>query len=367
MDKKLNYLIQGDNLPILDAIANDYHEAIKLIYIDPPYNTGKKMGKYNDNFGSHEKWLDFIKPRLIKSVPLLTNDGVILISIGEKELFHLKLLCDEVFNERNFLSLIVWQSKYTVSNDKKGITSQTEYLLAYAKDKDSTSFNNEPLKDEYVKKSYKNPDNDPRGPWRGGVQLWKKKNPHEYTITSPNGKKWRKPWNYSEKNWYEKLVKENLLYYGPDGNSCPVKKVFLKDTKGRGIVNLWLGSEVGYTATGGNELEGITGERNDFIYPKPTAMLKKIIRFATKPDSIILDYFAGSGTTGQAVLECNKEDSSDRKFILINNNENEICSKVAFLRLNKIISGYKNKTNEHHIEGTGGSFVYLNMEINNET
>jgi adenine-specific DNA-methyltransferase len=354
----MNYLIQSDNLPALQKINQLKKEFIDLIYIDPPYNTGKKMGKYNDSFQSHENWVEFMRPRLKESLPLLKNTGMIFISIGDEELAHLKLLCNEIFDEKNFVSIISWQSKYTVSNDKNGITSQIEYIIVYAKDIKLITINNDLLREDYVSKTYKNPDNDPRGLWRGGVQLWKKKNPNKYTVTSPNGKQWTMPWNYSKESWEEKLVKNDLIYWGKGGNSCPVKKVFLKDTKGKGITNLWLGEDVGYTADGGNTLEAITGERNDFIYPKPVSLMDRIIQIAGNKESIIMDYFAGSGTMGQAVLESNKADGGNRQFILITNNENEICEQVTSKRLTKVINGYtSNKGVE--VPGTGGDFEYI--------
>lgn len=359
-----NLLINGDNMEVLSLLKDKFVNKINLIYIDPPYNTGKVMGKYNDNFGGHEKWIELMKPRLSSAKEFLTDDGLIFISIGEDEIANLKILCNDVFGEKNFVSNIIWQSKYTVSNDKVGITTQTEYILVYAKNAEKVKIKNDPLDKEYVYKSYKNLDNDTRGLWRTGVQLYKKKNKKSYTVVSPNGKKWTMPWNYNEAGW-KQLEKDNLLWWGSDGNSCPQKKVFLKNTKGKGIRNLWLGDDVGYTADGGALLEKMTGNRNDFIYPKPLSLLLRIIDIATKDGDIIMDFFAGSGTTGHAVLERNKDKNSKRKFILITNNENNICDEITFKRLNLAVNGYSFKDRKGttiSVDGTRGGFAYYKLE-----
>lgn len=356
-----HYLYNGDNLPIMSELQSKLKGKVDLEYIDPPYNTGKKMGKYNDNYASHKEWLDFMKPRLELGRELLSDAGTIWISIGEDEEAYLKILCNEIFGEQNKVASIIWQSKYTVSNDKVGISTQTEYILVYAKEIDNITINYDPLRKEYVEKTYKNVDNDPRGLWRGGVQLYKKKNKHSYTVTAPNGKKWTMPWNYSEEQWYNVLVKENLLYWGKDGNSCPVKKVFLKDSKGTAIRNLWLGEEVGYTANGGDTLENMFGDRNEFLYPKPVSLMKRIVQVASQPDSTIMDFFAGSGTMGQAVLEYNRDNAgSKRKSILITNNENDICDGVAYPRLKKVIEGYTGQDGVAY-SPTGGKLSYYRM------
>lgn len=355
-----NILVEGENLKIMTLLESKLTNAIDLIYIDPPYNTGKKMGKYNDNFGSHEEWAEFIKPRLLLAKKFLTDNGMIFISIGENEEAYLKILCDQIFGEKNRVSSIIWQCKYTIANDKSGISNQVEYILVYAKDIKKININNDPLRDEYINKTYKNPDNDPRGLWRGGVQLFKNKNKKSYTVESPNGIKWTKPWNYSESQWYNVLEKEGLIYWGKDGNSCPVKKVFLKNTKGVGIGNLWLGSEVGYTADGGLLLNKMGFEKNSFLYSKPVSLIKRILQIATTKNSTILDFFAGSGTTGHATLELNKEDGGNRQFILINNKENELCSKLIYPRLERVIFGYVDNDNVK-IDGTDGELAYFKL------
>jgi adenine-specific DNA-methyltransferase len=333
-----NYLFNCDNLVFLKKYENELNKRINIISIDPPYNTGKKMGKYNDSFSSIEEWINFLKPRLEISKNILTDNGLIFININEKNSPYLRILCDNIFGINNHVSTIIWQNKYTVSNDKKGITCQTENILVYAKYIKKININSDNLDLSYVNKTYKNWDNDPRGPWRKGVQLWKKKNKYEYTITSPTGIKWTKKWNYSELEWYNTLIKNNLIYWGKDGNSCPTKKVFLENTKGKGIRNLWIGQDVGYTQDGTKDLENILNIEASFLYPKPIKLIKRIIQISTSDNAIIMDFFAGSGTLGQAVLEYNREYNKNNKFILVTNNENNICEEITLNRLNKIIN-----------------------------
>lgn len=333
----LNYLFNSDNLIFLQKYKLQLLNKVDLISIDPPYNTGKKMGKYKDSFNTFDKWLEFLKPRLEIAKEILSDSGLIFININQKNSPYLRIMCDKIFGIENYVSTIIWQQKYTISNDKSGITCQTEDILVYCKNNKNLIINGDPLREEYVKKTYKQYDDDPRGPWRKGVQLFKKKNKNVYTVTSPNGKEWSKGWNYSEEEWYNTLVKNDLIYWGDDNMSCPTKKVFLSGTKGVGIKNLWLGEEVGYTQNGTLELEKILGEEATFLYPKPVSLIKRIIKIASKDDSIIMDFFAGSGTLGQAVIEFNNEnEKSNRKFILVTNNEDNICDSITFNRLLKV-------------------------------
>jgi adenine-specific DNA-methyltransferase len=332
-----NYLFNSDNLDFLNNYVDQLEGKIDLISIDPPYNTGKKMGKYKDSFTSIDNWLDFLSPRLEISKRMLSNGGLIFININEKNSPYLRILCDKIFGIDNHVSTIIWQNKYTVSNDKVGITCQTENILVYSNNIKKVVINSDPLREEYVNSTYKDWDGDKRGPWRKGVQLFKKKNTNEYTVVSPTGKEWTKGWNYSEENWYNVLVKEDILYWGIDGNSCPTKKVFLKDTKGIGIKNLWLGSEVGYTQDGTLDLEKVLNIEASFLYPKPVKLIKRMLKIAARENSIILDFFAGSGTLGQAVLEFNRENNTNMNFILVTNNESNICEDITLKRIGNVI------------------------------
>jgi len=360
-DSSYNLLLEGDNLYSLHFLMKEYENRIHVIYIDPPYNRGKNDFVYTDNFltngNKHLKWLEFMNSRLILAKRLLKDDGVILISIDENELFHLKLLCDDIFDEENFIANFIWQNKYSPSNDKKGITSVTEYILCYAKDKTKVTYNNLPLRDDYIKNTYKNPDNDPRGPWRS-CSLYRAKNPISYEIVSPTGKVWNKPWNYSKENM-AKLIDDNRIYWGKDGNGVPSKKVFLFESVGRKPTNLILGKDVCFSLNGSEELKEIFGNREIFQHPKPVKLMKFLLQIFVKKDSIILDFFAGSGTTGQAVLELNRDDNGKRKFILCQNNENNICMSVTYERLKRIIKGYTNMKNGKFVAGIPANLKYF--------
>ncbi len=356
----VNHLLySGDNLQIL-PILSEYYSKVDLIYIDPPYNTGKVMGKYNDSFNSHKDWLSFMEPRLIEGRKFLSERGLFFISIGEQEEAYLKLLCNDIFGEKNKLSPIVWECKYTNANECKTISNRIEYILVYARDIKNVILNTDPLRKEYVDSTYKNPDNDPRGDWRT-VQIYKKKNPRSYKVTSPTGKEWIRPWNYSENQWHDYLVKNDLLYWGKDGSACPTKKVFLKDNKGLGINNLWLGSDVGYTSDGGKVLENIFGAPNKFLFPKPVSLMKRIIQIATTPNSIVMDYFAGSCSFAHAVLEYNRQDGGARQSISITNNENNICDEVAYPRLRKVIEGYTGQKDGKEYPPINASLKYFRL------
>lgn len=357
-DELTHLLIEGDNYEVLRLLQDDLKDKVSVIYIDPPYNT-KNTFVYTDNYKNHSKWLSFMHKRLVLAKELMSEDGVIFISIDDNEFAQLKLLCDEIFGEQNFVSSIIWQCKHTVSNDKKGITSQTEYVLVYSKTSSRIDFKNEPLREEYVLKNYKNPDNDPRGSW-ATVQLYKKKNPKTYTVTSPTGKEWNMPWNYNEEG-FKRLIEDNMVFWGKDGNACPRKKVFLKDSKGVGQKNLWLGTEVGYSGDGGNLLEEILGDRNLFSYPKPIGLIKKIVDIVNNKNAVVLDFFAGSGTTGHAVLELNEEDGGNRQFILCTNNENKICEEVTYERLNKVINGYTTPKGKE-VDGIPANLKYYKVK-----
>ena len=330
-----NMLVNSDNLIFMEKYKDEFTNSVDVISIDPPYNTGKKMGGYNDNFGSMGKWIEFLKPRIEYAKLFLNETGLIFININDKNSPYLRILCDEIFGIDNFISTIIWQNKYTVSNDTKSITTQTENILVYAKNIKNINFNKDTLNADYVGKTYKNWDDDPRGPWRKGVQLWKKKTEKKYTVVSPTGKDWTMGWNYSESQWYDELVKNNLLYWGKDGNSCPTKKVFLNNSKGVGIKNLWLGEHVGYTQDGTKDLENDLNIEASFLYPKPIKLMKRILEISTQENSLVMDFFAGSGTLGRAVQEYNKNTSKNVKYVLVTNNESNICEDITLKRLSK--------------------------------
>lgn len=326
----VNTLIDGDNLHALLLIKDQYHSKIDMIYIDPPYNTKKSDFKYKDNM-SHQNWCSFMNERLLVAKDLLSESGSIFISIDDNEYAYLKLLCDKVFGEENFICNFIWRKSHTVKNDKKGISTQHEYILCYAKNKNKVYFNREKVSDSYIKQTYRL--SDEKGIYRT-VPLHKDKNPNTYKVTAPNGKEWLKAWNYNEAG-FKKLIEENMVYWGTDGNACPNKKVYLKPTMDKTYGSILLPEKVKYTGSGGKELQNLGFKKTDFIYAKPVELIQHFIEIATKKDSLILDFFAGSGTTGQAVMSKNIEDNGARKFILVTNNENKICEEITYPRIIK--------------------------------
>lgn len=373
-----NLLIQGDNLEALKALMPFYYNKVKCIYIDPPYNTGNEQWVYNDKVNSpqikswlhkvvggqdedlcrHDKWLCMIYPRLKLLHDLLSEDGAIFISIDDNEVHNLRLVMDQIFGEKNFLVLISWRKKKEIASDNKGFSSKVEYILGYSK---SSLFspNKVPLREEYLKSSFKNPNKDPKGDWRGVAITASKGHQgggYEYTITTPSGKEIRRIWLYPEKSFL-KLKEENRIYFGVSGSSVPQRIMYASESSGQIPDNLWL--DYGTNKDGKNEISDIFGKAL-FDTPKPTSLIKQILRITTNKDSLVLDSFAGSGTTGQAVLEINKEDGGNRKFILVELEE-KIAREITSERLKRVVKGYKNA---RFPSGTGQGFQFL--ELNGE-
>ncbi len=349
---KSNLLIEGDNYFALKHLSKIGYK-VDFIYIDPPYNTGRKDDfVYNDKYVlkddrfKHSYWLSFMKKRLELAKDLLSDEGVILVSIDDNEQAYLKVLMDEIFGEENFHTNFIWQNKPTTSNDKRGISTQTENILMYVKSSENFIFNRRPLTEEQANKYYKNPDNDPRGPWTS-AQLFKKKNPKTYDVVSPTGVVFNRPWNYNE-DGFEKLNIDGRIWWGKNNDSTPRKKIFLSENEGMNRVNLILTTDGDFSAQKATEeFEKIMGKENVFQFTKPVDLIKELLFFFTKKDSIILDFFAGTGTTGDAVMKINKEDNGERRFVLVTNNENNIAEKITYERLHRTITG--KSTNEQDI------------------
>lgn len=369
-----NIIIRGDNLDVLKILKSAYSEKIKMIYIDPPYNTTNENFIYPDNFrqdykkileevglieidengqevesedlkffkniqGSrtHSGWLSFMLPRLKLARDLLKEDGVIFISIDDNEQANLKLLCDEIFGEDNFICNFIWQKNFAPKNDNKYISESTDYILCYSKYKDCFNRNLLPRTDKHDL-SYSNPDNDKRGKWTSGSILVTTFSKNAvYEIIAPNGKKHFPPegrsWRYS-KETFKDLLEDNRIWFGQDGNGVPRVKRFLSEMPD-GIVpqNLLLYQEVGSSQSGNKDLKDIF-QIQLFDFPKPLNLIKHFLQISTTPNSndIILDFFAGSGTTAQAVMELNAEDKGNREFILVQIDEEikEDKSKSAY-------------------------------------
>jgi adenine-specific DNA-methyltransferase len=335
-------LIQGENLYTLHYLSQTHKEYYDIISIDPPYFTKNRDLRYTDSFSNqklnfkYSEWLNFMYNRMVIAKELLKEDGIVAIHIDDNMQPYLRLLMDEIFGEKNFIIDIVWQKKYGQANDRKTMSSITETILLYAKNIQLVEFSRIPLKEEYVSKQYKNPDNDERGLWRS-VEMYKDKNPKVYPVTAPNGTVWEKPWNVTPEN-FQRMMDENRIWWGKEGTAMPRKKLFLSENKGQIMNNLWIGKEFGTVGDGKRELDRVIKLRSGFLYPKPVEVQKKIVSLLPKQDVKVLDFFAGSGTLGQAVLELNHEDKGNREFTLITNNENKICEEITYPRLRNLLT-----------------------------
>lgn len=376
-----NKIIRGDNLEALKALLPQYEGRIKCIYIDPPYNTGNEGWVYNDNVNDpkiknwlgdtvgkegedlcrHDKWLCMMYPRLKLLQRLLSDDGAIFISIDDTEQATLKMLCDEVFGSRNFINTIVWQKKFSRSNDAIYFSEQHDYILLYAKNKPLWKRNLLLQSDELLLR-YKNPDNDPRGPWQS-VSYNCNKNAVErpnlyYPITNPvTGKEiWpskSRVWAYSRER-HEENMKNNLVYWGTDGKGLPRRKQFVDSVMGVVPTTWWEHLFAGENQTARKELRKIfDNTESDFQTPKPKLLIERILQIASDTDSIILDSFAGSGTTAHAVLSMNKADGGNRKFILVE--MMDYAETITAERVRRVIDGYAS------VEGTSGSFGFYEL------
>lgn len=342
-NEPINILIEGDNYHALSVLNYTHRGRIDVIYIDPPYNTGKKNEwKYNDRYVDeedtyrHSKWLSFMAKRLKLAKNLLKNTGVIFIAIDDNEMPQLKLLCDEIFGEKNFVATICWKSRDSISNDLI-ISQNHNYHLVYAKKFKEIFDRRFDFRLPKEPKGFKNPDNDPRGPWKlmpvdgpGGAA---KGNPY-FEILGIKGY-----WRYS-KETMQKLYKSGQIVKSSTGKSIQ-RKYYLKDAKGRGISATTWWDDVDTTTKGTKELIEILGGKV-FSNPKPVNLIEKILILATdnNKDYTVLDFFAGSGTTAHAVLRLNKQDGGKRKFIMCTNDENKICTDICYPRISKVIKGY---------------------------
>ncbi len=364
-EKPINLLIEGDNYHSLAVLNFTHKNKIDVIYIDPPYNTGNKDFVFNDNFVDredpwrHSKWLTFMEKRLKLAKSLLKNTGVIFISVDDNEVAQLKLLLDDpdLFGEKNRKTTIIWQKKVRPSNkNEDGFSSTTEYILMYSRTPRVIELVKDKLSEDYIKKVYRNKDNDPRGLWRT-KPLWSESNPNpRKTLILPDGKKLTKKWFISQKR-LDYLFKNNLIYVSSGG--ILNEKIFLKEEKTKNPINFLSASLVGTTEEATKELKNLFAtEKNIFSNPKPVKLIKYLLSKINNKNAIVLDFMAGSGTTGHAVLELNKEDRGNRKFILCTNNENNICTDVCYPRIEKVIRGYTNAKKEK-VDGLGGNLKYL--------
>ena len=350
-DNTENLYIEGDNLEVLKLLQESYLGKVKMIYIDPPYNTGndfiyaddfmrsqeeenEQMGMYDEdenrlfkntdtNGRFHSDWCSMIYSRLMLARNLLTDDGVIFISIDDNELDDLHMICNEVFGEDNFESCVAWRRRTNQPNDKsKMIAKVAEYILVYAKNSvhlaEHKGFYGVPLTEDR-KSEYKNPDQDPRGPW--STNPWKAavgRGGTKYCITTPTGIVYDETW-YGTKQTFDKLLAENRVHWTDGGNGYPRIKIYLSDAEreGQAAINFFTPDRYGSNQEGSSTLQDLMEHKGLFDNPKPTTLITVLMRLAMHPDSIILDFFSGSATTAHAVMQLNADDGGHRKFIMV--------------------------------------------------
>ncbi len=385
-----NLLVEGDNLEALKALLPYYAGQVKCIYIDPPYNTGNEGWVYNDNVNSpeirnwlhhtvgkeaedltrHDKWLCMMYPRLALLREFLREEGAIFVSIDDHEVHNLRLLMDEVFGPRNFIATIVWQKMDSPKNTAIHLSEDHDYIVLYARNAEVWRPNRVPRTDDMVAR-YKNPDKDPRGPWLlSDLAARNLYSQGRYPIQTPSGKVIQGPpagsyWRVSKEKFQE-LDRDNRIWWGKTGSNRPGIKRFLSEVR-HGVVpqTLWPWKVVGSTRHAKQELSKIMdgGASSDlFITPKPTRLIERILHIATESDSLVLDSFAGSATTGHAVLLKNRADGGKRRFILVEMQQ-EVCRGVAAQRLARVITGQKSTWGEQNIDmaGIGGGFRYCRL------
>ena len=377
-----NMIIRGDNLEALKALLPRYEGRVKCIYIDPPYNTGNEGWVYNDNVNDpkikkwlgavvgkegedltrHDKWLCMMYPRLKLLQKLLADDGAIFISIDDTEISNLRLLMDEVFGANNFVTTVIWHKNYAPKSSAKFFSEGHDYITVYAKNKMAWIPNLLPRTEEQDK-IYKNPDNDPRGLWR--PDNLSARNPYSlglYSITCPGGRVIPGPpagryWVVSEEK-FKQMDADGRIYWGKDGNNIPAPKRYLSEVKqGRVPQTIWEYEEVGHTQDAKKDLKAIFDGEMPFDTPKPYRLIERILQIASDSDSIILDSFAGSGTTAHAVLNMNKADGGHRKFILVE--MMDYADSITAERVKRVIRGYGEGKNA--VESTGGNFSFYDL------
>ena len=358
-DGTQNVFIEAENLEALKILQKAYAGSVKMIYIDPPYNTGSDSFIYPDKFSEsreeyarrvgdtddagylkrdgvfqgawrkngkdsghyHSNWLSMMLPRLHLAKTLLREDGVIFISIDDNEQAQLKLLCDEVFGAENFVEQIIWEKKFSPQNDAKYFSENHDYLICYAKNITELEIKLLPRTEE-INARYKNIDNDPRGAWTSGDLLRKDvQQSGIYTITTPNGTQYNPPsgrsWRVSQTKFIE-MVADNRIWFGEDGGNVPRIKRFLSEVQdGTKAISIWKFNEVGHNQEASQELRKLFDGDSYFDTPKPIRLIVQTLRLTTNSDDLILDFFSGSGTTAHAVMQLNAEDGGNRRFICV--------------------------------------------------
>ena len=361
-------LIEGDNYEALKLLQTTHRGKVDIIYIDPPYNTGNEF-VYNDKLVDkedgyrHSKWLSFMHKRLTLAKELMKDVGTMFISIDDNEMAPLKLLCDDIFGENN-VEIMIWkktQANEGVMKISHRFRCEHEYIFVVYKNKKNVKFNRI-LDFSELKNSYGNIDNDYRGNWIS-AEICKsesksnKNGKNYYTLTTPSGKEYTRQWHFSEEE-IKTLIADNRVYFGKDGTAVPRLKKFTNEKREKVPTSIIQNKG---TAKGSNkELTEIFGKKV-FDYPKPLELIKYLHTISEKKsETVILDFFAGSGTTGHAVLELNQEDGGNRQFILCTNNENNICEDVTYERLKRVMNGYTTPKGKE-VEGLPANLKYLKV------
>lgn len=377
-----NRIVHGDNLEVLKSLLPEFEGKVNCIYIDPPYNTGNESWVYNDNVNDpkikkwlgqvvgkegedlsrHDKWLCMMYPRLKLLHRLLAHDGVIFVSIDDNEQASLKLIMDEIFGSNNFIRNVIWNKRYAASNDAKGIPDMHDFLVCYKKGGE-TKVNLLP-RTEKQNKLYKNNSNDGMGFWRSdnlSVKTYSKE--YDYPIENPwtgklyfppNGRSWM-----SNKERVQEWINQGRIYFGKNGDGAPQLKRYLSEVQD-GIVptSFWGYEEVNHTDGAKKELKNIfSGDKTPFDTPKPCALIEKVLNIISNKKSIILDSFAGSGTTAHAVLKLNAQDGGNRRFILCE--MMDYAETITAERVRRVINGYGEGSKA--VPGTGGGFDFYTV------
>jgi adenine-specific DNA-methyltransferase len=348
-DNTENLYIEGDNLDVLKLLQESYLGKIKMIYIDPPYNTGKDF-VYKDNFAKdteeelvesgqkdeynqrlvanpetsgryHSDWLSMMYPRLKLARNLLKEDGVIFISIDDNEIHNLRKVCDEIFGEVNFIATVIWEKIHSTKNDAKFVSDNTEFILMYSRSIDSVSIQLLP-RTEKMNDRYKNPDDDSRGPWSSGDLVANEpRTDGNYEVLGPTGRKFTVPndkhWVYKRENLL-RMIEEERIWFGKNGDSFPRLKRYLSEVQqGKKTDTLWRCSEVGHNQEAKQEVKKLFDGKNYFQTPKPIRLIKQQLIIGTEKSDIVLDFFSGSATTAHAIMSQNSKDHGKRKFIQV--------------------------------------------------
>lgn len=351
-----NLIIKGNNLLALHTLKTQFRGRVKLIYIDPPYNTGNDDFGYTDSF-NHSAWLTFMKSRLEIARELLSMDGSIWINIDDNEAHYLKILCDEIFGRTNFVTTVIWRKNYAPKSSAKYFSEDHDYIFVYAKAKENWQRNLMPRADKQ-NNLYKNPDNDPRGRWRPNNLA--ARNPYSkgiYSVKTPSGRIIEGPpqgsyWRISKEK-LEELDKQGRIWWGKDGNNVPAPKIYLSEVQD-GIVpqTYWSFEEVGHTQEAKREIVALA-DQDIFATPKPERLLRRILEIATNPSDLVVDFFLGSGTTAAVAQKMG------RQYIGIE--QMDYVKNIPVERLKKVIEGEQGGISKSINWQGGGDFIYCEL------